>query len=396
MKTFKSHEISEGEWPNKSTMPQCIKHRKPLKFYCKRCLEVCCKVCSCYREKEHSNDILSVEVYNLEDLVFPLETLKTQESKIRSRIDKITSVMSEVSREVESTDEQMNHLWDSLFQALESHKSSMAEKRTAIKSQKLAVLQQQKNELNQLADSIRHVHEVITTCLQSDNASSKASCREFFMSSIQNKIKELETVSLELCTVQDIKVIQLGDISQFLGSSIDIVSPADITKCTVEGIALHSGTVDKENTFSLQTFYSNSQPCIEDQNVTADLEHCSSGKVVSCAAKKDSNMRGAYIITYEAPDRGRYKLTVSVNGKNICGSPFDVTMYMRMDRTVQIEPHKKINNLNQPYQLAFTSKNDILVTQKGSNSIKVLKANDNSSTFNVHDKEQALSTSQLE
>ena len=220
MKIFESHDLWEGEWAEKATMPQCKRHIEPLELYCTQCLKLCCKRCGCY--SKHSDDVLSVKEYDLKALVSPLKILKTWESDIKNSVDNIASVMNEVSREVKNADEQIEHLWGNLFQALERHRSTIAEKKTAIQSKKLAVLQQQKDELTQLADSIRHIHRVVTLCLQSDNPSSKASCYEFFSSSIQSKLKELENVSSDLRTIQDIKVLQLGtcDISQFLDTHV--------------------------------------------------------------------------------------------------------------------------------------------------------------------------------
>jgi tripartite motif-containing protein 2/3 len=335
--------------------------------------------------------MISVEEINLRDLIPSLGKLKKWESEVEKAMSKIEDLIGNaVPREVSRADEELKRLQEDLLRDLKDHNSLLAERKDTIRKAKTIELKKQRHELNRLTDSISHIHETVTSCLDSDNASSKASCRKFFLDSIQEKLLELEAVSLEPCAVEDVKVLGgRSDILQFLRDHVDVVSPADPTKCTAVG-ALHSGTVGRTNELALQTQYRNSQPCFERQNVAANLEHCSSGRVFPCTVEQDAGKIGVYIITYQAKERGRYKLVISVNGDSVCGSPFDVTMYKFFGKGVEVVPHKKINNLSQPFQVAFTTSNEMLVTQKGTNSIKKLQSNDCSKTFDVRDRKHTI------
>lgn len=112
------------------------------------------------------------------------------------------------------------------------------------------------------------------------------------MNSIQDKLQEYECIPMDACTI---KVFQSS--------------------------AVHSAMVGQTSTFSLLTFYGDQQPCIEQQNVKAELVHHSRGKVLPCTVK-DSDTRGT---------------SVSVNGKNIIGSPFEVTLYMSIYQDIKPE-----------------------------------------------------------
>lgn len=86
-------------------------------------------------------------------------------------------MINEVSREGESALEKIDLECAHLVATLEEHRKYLHEKVTKILTGKRAALNEQEQELGKLVDSIEHVEEVVTLCVQSKNAASKATCR---------------------------------------------------------------------------------------------------------------------------------------------------------------------------------------------------------------------------
>ena len=78
---------------------------------------------------------------------------------------------------------------------------------------------------------------------------------------------------------------------------------------------------------------------------------------------------GVYRITYTPWIRGRHDLTVKVNGQDIAGSPFRV--FVKIHPT-QLGPVVwTITEVNQPWSITITSKQQLVVTQWGGKKITV-------------------------
>ena len=66
-------------------------------------------------------------------------------------------------------------------------------------------------------------------------------------------------------------------------------------------------------------------------------------------------------ITYTPRVRGRHDLTVKVNGEHIAGSPFRV--FVKIHPTQLGPPVRIITGVRQPYGIAITSKQQLVVTE---------------------------------
>lgn len=375
MKTFKEHELSSLE-RKQANRPKCP-HGKNLDFYCKKCLIVCCEKCTCFSKDDH--ECILVDTLTYDDLLASLAGLKEHGLKMEKFSGELGELMNGVSKEHKQANERIDDIWGKLLPGLEEQRKALEGKTAEIRGEKLSALREQQNKLNKLAGRIRHIDDVVQTCLLSENSASKASCFNAFINCLQKEIKVCENMPMEACTISKIEIIDSSSsLCQFLEQHIYAVSPADISKCSAIGLAMHSGTVDRVEKFTVKTAYANGRPCIEKQRVEARLlpEECI--KVVS------GPDQSTYEVTYTAKGRGEHELSVTVNGEHIPESPFMLTIFMNpKDEVKQL---KKINNLDQPYQVAFTSKNELLVTQKGNNSIKKLRGDDHgcSASFNIN------------
>ena len=77
-----------------------------------------------------------------------------------------------------------------------------------------------------------------------------------------------------------------------------------------------------------------------------------------------------YEVTYTPVSRGRHKLHVQVNDKEINGSPFTVTVYP--DPKQLGHPVRTVTGLEMPYGIAFTNREEMIVSECGADRLSIL------------------------
>ena len=82
----------------------------------------------------------------------------------------------------------------------------------------------------------------------------------------------------------------------------------------------------------------------------------------SVQATVTQNDAGVYTITFTPRVRGRHDMTVTVNGKEIAGSPFRV--FVKIHPTQLGQPVHTITGLNMPWGIAINSKQQLRVVRR--------------------------------
>ena len=91
----------------------------------------------------------------------------------------------------------------------------------------------------------------------------------------------------------------------------------------------------------------------------------------SVQAKVTQNAAGVYSITFTPRVRGRHDLNVTVNGKEIAGSPFRV--FVKIHPTQLGEPVRTITGLNKPWGIAINSKQQLVVVEGSGKKITIME-----------------------
>ena len=114
-------------------------------------------------------------------------------------------------------------------------------------------------------------------------------------------------------------------------------------------------------------------------NVTAQLEPISSPTPTNQRATPTGESRNLvvtvatpsrYEVTYAPVSRGRHKLHVQVNDKEINGSPFTVTVYP--DPKQLGHPVRTVTGLAGPYGIAFNNREEMIVSEYGAHRVSIL------------------------
>ena len=140
--------------------------------------------------------------------------------------------------------------------------------------------------------------------------------------------------------------------------------------CHVSGPGLTSATVNLTTQILVELTDSSGRPHLLPMNATAQLEPISKATPTDQQATPTRESRNLvvtvatpsrYEVTYTPVSRGRHKLHVQVNDKEINGSPFIVTVYPDPKRLGH--PVRTVTDLDGPYGIAFNNREEMIVSE---------------------------------
>ena len=198
---------------------------------------------------------------------------------------------------------------------------------------------------------------------------------------VREKNEEIQQLR-RLIADKDQTIHQLQETQQFISTYT----------CLVSGPGLQSATANHPTHVMVELSDSSGRPCSLKQNITAELVLQSTSSQAtptstsrwpwskktpspSLTAPPPLNAAVAVIspsrneISYTAVRRGPHKLHVRVNGSEINGSPFTMTVYP--DPTHIGSPVRVVKQLSSPYGIASNSRGEMIVSEHYGHQVSV-------------------------
>ena len=139
-------------------------------------------------------------------------------------------------------------------------------------------------------------------------------------------------------------------------------------------VGLTSATVNLTTQVLVELTDSSGRPHLLPMNVTAQLEPISKATFRWPWCKNHVSVTmttpSRYEVTYTPVSRGRHKLHVQVNDKEINGSPFTVTVYP--DPKQLGHPVRTVTGLVAPYGIAFNNREEMIVSERYDHRLSIL------------------------
>ena len=182
---------------------------------------------------------------------------------------------------------------------------------------------------------------------------------------VREKNEEIQDLR-SLIRDKDQTIHQLQETQQF----------ASCYTCLVSGPGLQSATANHPTHVVVELSDSSGRPCSLKQNITAELVlQFTSSQATPTRRTRQSSATvvmispSRYEVSYTAVRRGPHKLHVRVNGSEINGSPFTMTVYP--DPTQLGSPVRVVKQLNRPYGIAFNSRGEMIVSERDGHQVSV-------------------------
>ena len=334
----------------KIKVPLCKEHDEQLKYYCESCEQLVCMYCTVKEHNGHNHDTVKKMATKhrneLKEVTAPVDEMIRDLSEARDNIDKMGK---KIRRQGDEVDKKIDQHYDELVKKLMKQKEQLKQQVHDAVSQKEKALRVQLEEVEYAQAEVVSMKELKDAIEKSSDQEALSAKKQVIdrMQQITDKFDKLKTDPLQSATMEFVPSKE--SFPQF-GQLFTHIDPG---ACEVVNLPNHI-TVGKELKFSIVTKYRNGSQCsIGGSEVSVQLES-NTGEVRSAQVRDNND--GSYMASFVAQQVGEVKLSVSINGQQIKGSPYSVVVQQYIDYTRVGKPSKIVNNdgnMGQPWDIAF-------------------------------------------
>ena len=375
---YQSHEMitldvvqSWKEGPRiKPKEASCHEHKLELKFYCETCNQLVCQYCIM---KNHLNghyhdtvkEMATKHRKELDKIMEPVEEIEAELLKININVSKVIDGIETQADEIEK---QINKYYEELHRQLQ-------QQRDELKNELHEVYTQKKKEVTLQLDQIKHTQEQLGSTKELNNAMKNGSDQEILLmekklvdnvKKLSDSYNKLDTQPVQLTTTEFIPVEEYKKLMPQFGCLFDgacsYASEAmDVPKWVLE---------DEKIKFKIITKDTNNHFCHKGGSEVIIQAQSSRGNITRVDVK--DNEDGNYSASFVANQVGEVKLSVTIKGQQIKGSPFNVKVrgkYTAIDKPSKVVT--KSGRMGAPWGIAFGRNGVWAVTDRSNHCVRI-------------------------
>ena len=382
LKPFLSHEVASledlkqgqakpiavKEPPTKT----CPNHDEPLIIYCFDCESLICHHCTVKDHRDHDFEFCKIASSKTkQNLLDNLNPLRSQRESLAKAIDNVQTTKQELKAQGDSVANSIQTSFKELQEILDKREQELLVKAAGIIQQKMDKLSIQEKTLSLASAAVQSAVDYTEQCVRHCTDNEVMSMHAEIRRRIEREISEHGKSRRSLDPVEEadmrVEVTCAETLQQLCKTQANIVQlPIDPAKCTV--IMKDSTKHEVNITFNatLVTRFSSNKISRRNCKVSCSLKSLCNNVITKC--KVGQTGAGKYSIQYTPTVRGRHELTVSVDRRQVAGSPFPV--FVSIPPTQLGKPVKVWTNITRPTGITVNSVEEILVSEAIGNIIK--------------------------
>ena len=320
----------------KLKIPLCKEHDEQLKYYCETCDELVCMYCTVKKHNGHHHDsvkqMATKHRNQLKKVTDPVDGMIKNLSEAHDNIEKM---MKKTRGRGEEVDKKIDRYYDKLLQKLMKQKDEVKQQAHDAVSQKEKAMITQLEEVSSMQAKLMSMKELTDALEQSSDQEALSAKREV-TDRVQQLTNAYKKVNIQPVESAAMDFVPTKEPFPVFGHLFAYVNPH-----TSEVINLTEyAHVVKKVEFKIVTKDSNGGPCTKGGSEVSVQLKSFTGDVT--AGKVRDNNDGSYMASFVAEQVGEAKLSVSINRKQIKGSPYSIVVgrnYQSIDK-----PNKIIND----------------------------------------------------
>ena len=322
----------------------CTEHDIELLFYCETCDQLVCMYCTVKDHSGHNHDtvkkIIGKQRQELKKITAPIEKMISGLSVTHDNIEKMRKKIRQQGDEV---NKKIDQHFDLVFQKLMEQKEQLKQQVHDTVSQKVIAVTTQLEEVEYTQAEVLSMKEL-------NNAVEKSSDQEV-LSVKKQVIIRMEQVNVRYkkvnCPPIQQATLQFLPTNPHLGLLCSTATP-DPHNCEIFNQPLYF-IKGKNSRVNIITKDDNGDRCSRGgSKVSTQL------KGVNGTQEVTDNNDGSYTASFVPQQVGEMKLTISINGQHIKGSPYNVVV---RDYKSSKKPNKVMDingSMGQPWGVAFS------------------------------------------
>ena len=380
MKAFKGHEITSMEQLRvggvrkisalEAPFKKCEAHDEVVKLYCYTCSQLICRDCVIddHMHADHDREFVKKAGPRCrEKLRESAAPLRQAPAEITATAADVQAAKREVAENLASVSKTIRQSMDEMIATLQQRKQQLLAKATELAEEKLGALNAQEKSLNMSLTEARSLVDVVERNLQNASDEELLEMQQQIATGVEEGCRKRQLVRLQPAAEANIGTDMTFDQQALLSVGCIGLDVVDTSKCTVEG-ADTKAEVNKPAKLTLHLMDSTGRSYIGlPSTIIAEVKSLVDGSVIAATISPVGG--GTYRAMFTPHIRGRHSVTVRVNGREICGSPFSV--FVRLSPSQLKEPVRRIDGVKNPYGIAISKDEEVLVAERGGGRVSV-------------------------
>ena len=368
--TFAKHEVvaleqleskvKELDALKKVTLYCSLHQGKELELYCETCEELICHNCTISKHcrPEHKYDLVT-DTFDKHKA-----DITTSLQQVDQQLDAYSNAKEHVRLQSVGLDDQEAAVEASIRQEAQ-HLHKVIEERTAELIGRLyQVTKTKKKNLAAQNDELETAETKLASCQSFVRDSLRTGSQGEVMkikATVKKQVKEMTSNFkpdiLTPCETANVKFLSSPEIVQACRQFGKVYLQCSPGNCYAKGRGLERAEPGKRATAVLHVVDHNGKACSTPvETVTCELVSEISGEKRDCSVKKTEDSQ--YEISYQPSRRGRYQLHIKVEGENIKGSPFPITVLRKFGTLI-----KTISRVKRPWGVAVNKRGEVIVAE---------------------------------
>ena len=358
----------------KVKIPVCKEHDEELKFYCETCDELVCMYCTVKKHNGHHHDsvkqMATKHRNELKKITHPVEGMIKNLSEAHNNIEKMKK---KIRRRGEVVDKKIEQYYDELLQKPMKQKEEVRQQARDAVSQKVKAVTTQMEEVALMQAELMSMKE-LTDALEQSSDQEALSAKKQVTDRVQQLTNKYSKLNIEPVKSATMDFLPTKEPFPVFGHLFAYVDPHT---SEVINLMQHT-TVGKKVEFTIMTKYRNGGTCISGgSQVCVQLKLFTRTGDVTAGEVRD-NRDGSYVASFVAEQVGEAKLSVSIDGEQIKGSPYSIVVQGRNYQAID-KPSKIVNNngsMGEPWSVAFGKNGLWAVADRSNHCVYIFHEND--------------------
>ena len=348
-----------------------------LKFFCKNCEVAICNTCVVTLHEGHAKVLLQDAAS--EQKLWMESTMESQKEKALQKRNKITRLQNEcmkIQAQVAGVKRSAQCFVDNMIKLIEEKKRKLFKEVEDKAKESIESLEEeqseQENELKQIETSIAETKTFLQRSTNAEIVQVKVAPDQD-LAAVSDEAEQVNSDLRDLGHFFFVRNKALIDKtnSEGVGSLTQIISKTKSSNSSAGGKGIADVTIGLEARFILTTRNSENEQCYEEfDNVAVEIRN-DQGQNCTTGAQIQDNKDGSYNISYIAKETGLCKVSVTVNGEHVRGSPFALEVKPRQYKPVLSFSGSTYGTFNRPWGVAANEHNEIAITDKKSNRVQI-------------------------
>ena len=330
----------------------CQDHNLELNFFCETCDQLVCHYCTTNEHNGHvHNSVKKMANKHRKELEKIMEPVEKMIGDLSALHQKVKATGEDIGPQTIKVDRQIDLYYEELYQKLQQQREELKRKLQEMSTRKKKAISLQLEQLEYTQAQLESVKELNDVVMNGSDQEALFAKKQVSndVKRLTESYKKLDTNPVELATIELVPTKEYETSFPQFAQLYDGSPVPD--NCEVTDIPLQP-LVRNQIDFKIVTKNHNNARCSKGgSNIIAQVQS-SKGDVVPVEVKDNND--GSYSASLVTKQVGEAKLSVTIEGEHIKGSPYSVMVgqeYKSIDKPIKIVNDG--GNMGCPWAIAF-------------------------------------------